>query len=167
MKLKNLILGLAAVASVMGTANANAQIPFENGGNPGIVISGSTSYSRLPKKAQAFIKKHFKNTDTKSCEKYYAKGSFEVELANGIDLEFNSKGELTEIDAPDNTTLPADVVKDVMPHKAFSRLEKDGFSDMVESIEFSRGKIYEVDLSIPSPDTYVFDINGEFIAIEE
>lgn len=38
---------------------------------------------------------------------------------------------------------------------------------MVESVEFNRGKVYEVELNIPGPDTYVFDLNGVFLAIED
>lgn len=167
MKFRNLISGMASLAILFGAADAVAQVPMNYGGNPGIVMAGSADYSQLPKKAQAFIEKHFKNVGVRTCEKYYAKGKFEVELQNGIDLEFNTKGELVEIDAPDNSLLPVTVVKDVMPRKAYERLEKDGYSGNVESIELNRGKVYEVDLNIPGPDTYVFDIDGVFLAIED
>ena len=74
---------------------------------------------------------------------------------------------MIEVDAPDNTVLPIAVVKDVMPRKAYGRLEKDGFAGMVETIELNRGKVYEVDLNIDGPDTYVFDVDGVFLAIED
>ncbi|WP_438589149.1 hypothetical protein [Duncaniella dubosii] len=34
-----------------------------------------------PKKAQAFIEKHFKDAGVMKCEKYFAKGKYEVECA--------------------------------------------------------------------------------------
>lgn len=167
MKLKALISGIASLAILSGAAGAVAQVPLGNGGNPGIVMSGSANYSQLPEKAQAFIEKHFKNIGVQTCEKFFAKGKYEVELRNGVDLEFNTKGDLIEIDAPGNTVLPEAVVKDVMPRKAYERLAKDGLTGMVESIELNRGRVYEVELSIQDPDTYVFDIDGVFMAIED
>lgn len=167
MKFKSLISGIASLAILFGAADAVAQVPMNNGGNPGIVMAGSADYSQLPEKAQSFIKKHFKNVGVRTCEKYFAKGKYEVELQNGVDLEFNTKGELIEIDAPGNSLLPSTVVKDVMPKKAYERLVKDGFADNVESIELNRGKVYEVDLNIQGPDTYVFDLDGVFLAIED
>lgn len=167
MTAKTLISGIASLAILFGAADAVAQIPANNDSNPGIVISGSATYAQLPKKAQEFIEKHFKDAGVLKCERYFAKGQYEVELRNGVDLEFNTKGDLIEVDAPDNTVLPIAVVKDVMPRKAYDRLEKDGFAGMVESIELNRGKVYEVDLNITGPDTYVFDLDGEFIAIED
>lgn len=167
MKLTHLISGLASLVILLGAADATAQAPVNMGVTPGIAMSGSANYSQLPKKAQAFIEKHFKGVGVRTCEKYFAKGKYEVELVNGIDLEFNTKGELTEIDAPDNTLLPVAVVKDIMPRKAFERLEKDGLTGAVESIKLNRGKVYEVELNITDPDTYVFDLDGVFLAIED
>lgn len=157
----------ASLALMSGGAVAVAQVPIGNGGNPGIVVAGSQSYSQLPEKARSFIEKHFKDTGVRTCEKYFAKGKYEVELSNGIDLEFDSDGNILEVDAPGKMMLPASVVKDMLPQKAYERLAKDGFASMVESVEFNRGKVYEVELSIPGPDTYVFDINGVFLAIED
>lgn len=54
-----------------------------------------------------------------------------------------------------------------MPRKAYGRLEKDGLAGMVETIELNRGKVYEVDLNIAGPDTYVFDVDGVFLVIED
>ncbi|MCM1076616.1 MAG: PepSY-like domain-containing protein [Bacteroides sp.] len=168
MKFRSIISGIASLALILGAADAaTAQVPNITGGSPGIVMSGSANYSQLPKKAKAFIEKHFKDVGVQKCERYFAKGKYEVELLNGVDLEFNTEGIITEIDAPDNNVLPVTIVKDVMPHKAYERLEKDGLTGNVETIEFKRGKIYEVELNISGPDTYVFDVNGAFLALED
>lgn len=150
-----------ALAMACGVTTASAQ------GGPGLVIQGSQTVEKLPSKAKAFINKHFKDVAVTKCQEYFAKGKYEVELRNGVDLEFDRNGKILEIDAPDNTTLAASVVKDILPSNAWKRLEKQGLTTSVESIEFRRGKVYEVELNIPSPDTYIFDINGTFLAIED
>lgn len=166
MKLKGLYLGvLAAVAFTVASPSVIFRAEAQS---PGIVMAGSQNYSSLPKDARHFIDKHFKGVGVSSCERYYAKGRYEVELNNGIDIEFDIKGKVKEIDAPDGAMLPVALVKDVLPGKAFKRLQDAGVVSRVESIEFDKkGKAVEVELSIPEPDTYIFDINGEFIAIQD
>ncbi len=166
MKVRKLLLTLASTLFLSAGTTALAQVPRINGG-PGIAVAGSTNYDKLPKEAKSFIDRHFKGVGVKSCEQYFAKGKYEVELNNGIDLEFDRAGKLTEVDAPGNTLLSVEVVKDFLPRKAYDRLKKEGLDTKVESIEFKKGKAYEVDLSIPDPDTYIFDVNGVFLAIED
>lgn len=166
-----LIIAFATVMTVMfGGLMSHAQVPSEPllmNTTPGIAVAGSEDYNQLPDKAKHFITKHFKNVGVKKCEKYFAKGEYEVELTNGVDIEFNLDGMVTEIDAPGKTFLPETVVKEILPHKAFTRLENEGLAGKVESIEFKKGRAYEVEIDIPDPDTYIFDINGEFIALED
>lgn len=157
-------MAAVVIACAPAAFQADAQVI---GGGPGIAMAGSTDISKLPDKAKSFINKHFKDVAVRTCERYYAKGKYEVELVNGVDLDFNTKGEIIEIDAPGNTVLAQSIVKDILPHKAYSRLEQDGLADNVESIEFKKGKVYEVDLQISGPDTYLFSPEGVFIAIED
>lgn len=165
----NLFLSLASAAVIMlagapVTAQAEPQI---NNGMPGIVMAGSQNYNKIPEKARKFVDKHFKGTAVSKCEQYFAKGQYEVELANGVDIDFNRKGEVLEIDAPDNTSLAQSVVKDLLHHGAYNRLVKDGYANKVESIEFRKGRAVEVEIGIEGPDTYIFDLNGTLIAIED
>lgn len=165
MKTKTLLATLVATL-IFSAGTISAQTPQQYTGGPGIVISGSENYNSLPKDAQNFVKKHFKNLSVVKCEKYFAKGKYEIELSDGIDIEFDSKGKVMEIDAPDGKCLPAVVVKDLIHGKAYKRLEKDGFATMVESIDFDRrGKAVEVEINMPEPDVYVFNIDGNFIAL--
>lgn len=165
-----LIIAFATTATMLfggffSKAQTPRELPIDT--NPGLAIAGSQNYSQLPEKARHFISKHFKDLNIQKCEKFFAKGEYEVELSNGLDIEFNLDGAVTEIDAPDNMFLPVSAVKEVLPHKSFSRLEKAGLTTKVESIEFKKGKAYEVEIGIPDPDTFIFDINGEFVAIED
>ncbi len=167
MKTKNFITA-AAVATLVATGfSAQARSARLNGGNPGIVMSGSQNYESIPAEAKRFIDRHFKDVGISKCEQYFAKGKYEVELSNGVDIEFNTKGDVTEIDAPDNAFLAPSVVKDLLHRSAYSHLEKDGLEAKVESIEFKKGRAVEVEVSIPDPDTFIFDIDGNFIAIQD
>ncbi len=167
MRTKNFITA-AAVATLVATGfSAQARSACLNGGNPGIVMSGSQNYESIPAEAKRFIDRHFKDVGISKCEQYFAKGKYEVELSNGVDIEFNTKGDVTEIDAPDNAFLAPSVVKDLLHRSACSHLEKDGLEAKVESIEFKKGRAVEVEVSIPDPDTFIFDIDGNFIAIQD
>ncbi|MBD5356023.1 MAG: hypothetical protein HDR88_03320 [Bacteroides sp.] len=166
MKTKVILSAFAALAIAFTTPAFEVQAQ-SIGGGPGIAMVGSANISQLPDKAKSFIDKHFKDIAVKTCEKYFAKGKYEVELVNGIDLDFNTQGEVIEIDAPDNAVLSPTVVKEILPHKAYSRLEQSGYINSIESIEFKKGKVYEVELKIADPDTYIFSVDGTFIAIED
>lgn len=162
MKLKNFIAGLGAVAVLLCAATVSAQMPVSG---PGIVVSGSSNYSQVPAKAKAFVDKHFKKIAIRSCEKNFIKGTYDVDLDNGVEIVFDKNGCVIEIEAAENSVLPVAVVKDVMHSKAFSHLEKAGMAGKVESIEFNKKKVCSVELQTGNPDTYLYDVNGVFIAI--
>ena len=168
MKLTHLLIsGVAIVAAIIVPSNLSAQQPY-GASNPGIAVAASQNYQQLPEGARKFINRHFKDVGITSTERYFAKGTYEVELANGIDIEFDNKGTVREIDAPDAMVLTSEVVKDLLPRKSFRRLNDAGLASAVEAIEFNRrGKAIEVELAINDPDTYVFDLDGNFLAIQD
>lgn len=166
--MKNLLIAAAAISAVAFTGfSASAQAPQQYDTNPGIVMAGSQDYSKIPGKAKKFIDKHFKGVAVRSCEQEFAKGKYDVELANGVEIEFNNNGDILEVDAPDNAYLSPAVAKDLLHDSAFGQLEKKGLLDKVESIEFKKGRAVEVSLDIPDPDTYIFDIDGNVIAVDD
>lgn len=143
-----------------------AQSPALNGG-PGIVMSGSMDVDNLPMKAKKFLRKHFNADRIVKCEREYAESRYEVDLRSGVDIEFSNDGDVVEIDAPDRASLPREAVKEVVGHKIFTRLEKDGYADSVESVDFSKGRVVEIEVMKASPDTYVFDLDGNFVVFED
>ena len=169
--MKSIALGLVMAMGVGMGATAQVAIPNKpvmQTGNPGIVMSGSQDYSKLPESARKFIERHFKGQKVTKCTQRFAKQRYEVELANGLDIDFDLNGKVREIEAPDNTVLSTAVVKELIHGKAYNRLVKDGIADQVEGIEFDKhGKAVEVEVNIPNPDVYIFDIDGNFIAIED
>lgn len=162
--------GALALGLAFASVNADAQTSSVRNmqGGPGIVVAASQNYNKLPKQAQSFLNRHFKGANVVKCEQYFTKNRYEVELSNGVDVEFDNNGKIVEIDAPDNQCLPAAAVKEVLHKRAYDRLVKDGLANKVESVEFNkRGKACEIEFSIPEPDLYIFDIDGNFIAIAD
>ncbi|MBD5249926.1 MAG: hypothetical protein HDS56_01955 [Barnesiella sp.] len=161
-------LMLAAAAAVMASA-VSAQVPSKpvEITSPGIVLAGSYDKTKLPKEAQEFITKYFPGTTVTKCEQYFAKGKISVELNSGVDIDFDTNGNPIEVEAPDHATLSRDVVKRLLHDTAFARLIADGYVDRVESIEIKRGRVVEVSIDKRNPDTYIFDVNGLFIALED
>lgn len=172
MKTRNIFVALALSLIMGGSSLSSAaqnRIPVQiAGGGPGIAVAASQNSSKLPKTARSFIQKNFKGVNVTKCVQYFAKNKYEVELSNGVDIDFDNNGKVVEIKAPGRSTLAPSVVKNLLHKNAYRRLEKDGLASKVESIEFKHNrKNVEVELSIPGPDTYIFDINGTFIAITD
>lgn len=141
--MKKIIIALA-VAAMAAPMACEAQQPQYGG--PGIAVAGSTDAASLPDAAKKFLDKHYKHVATSKVEKEYVDGSYEVDLANGVEIDFNSAGRITSIEAPDNgAALDENVVKDILPHKAFQELKKVGQNKNVEEIDFKDGKLYEVE----------------------
>ncbi|MDE6485348.1 MAG: PepSY-like domain-containing protein [Duncaniella sp.] len=158
-----------AAAAAMFASVAVAQVPPRpiEITTPGIVVAGSYDKAKLPKEAHEFIAKYFPGATVVKCEQYYAKGKVSVELNTGVDIDFDMKGNPVEVEAPDRAALPREVVKKLLHDTAFARLIADGYADKVESIEIKRGRVVEVSVDKRDPDTYIFDINGLFIALED
>ena len=74
-------------------------------------------------------------------EQEFADNTYEVEFAEGTEIEFNGKGDWTEVDAPGNRTIPISIVKSLLPERAFKELLKKKQAENVETIKHS-GKGY-------------------------
>ena len=99
--------------------------------------------SQLPKAAQEFIDAHFAGVDL-----LYAKedcnilfNSYEVRLANGVKVEFSSKGNWEEVDGG-QSAVPAAIV----PQHIKDYIEKNYAGERILVIEKNRND-YEVKLS--------------------
>ncbi len=119
--------------------------------------------TELPADAQTFIKKHYESSTIRECEQ---DGSYyEVELRNGVDLAFNSKGELMKIDAG-YRKVPAEILKQILPQKAYAELETRKILNKVEEVEFKRAGI-KVETSEWGDDEYRFDLEGNLLSVTD
>lgn len=47
-------------------------------------------------------------------------------MADGTEIEFDSKGKILEIDAPDNAVLKPGLVRDLVGRKMYDKLKSNG-----------------------------------------
>lgn len=102
------------------------------------IADRNISTNELPSEAKSFINKLYGNATIYDCEIDGMK--YDVDLSNGIDLEFNNSGKLIKIDA-EHGVIDQSVVKSILPAKAFNHLQSQGVADKVEEIEFKRNSI--------------------------
>lgn len=146
-----LTLALAAAPAV----TVSAQYPL----GPGPAVAGSATASQLPQKASKFLKKHYGHTSVHSIEREFAPGTFDVKLSDGTDIEFSSAGDVIEIEAPDRgPALPADVVKAVLPARAYKRLKDAGQDRNVDEIELRDGRVYVIKTRAVKKMKYGYDV---------
>lgn len=164
-RLTSLAVALAATASLTLALPVNAQIPDFTSPMPGIVVAGSIDISRLPSKAHDFIKKHFKDIPIVKCQEEYMPQEYEVEFADGTEVDFDAKGEWVEVDAGTSRIIPATLVKDMLPRRAHDELSRRNVIGLVETIK--RGdKGYKVELRGVELDDYRFARDGKLISVK-
>ncbi|MBQ8361731.1 MAG: PepSY-like domain-containing protein [Bacteroidaceae bacterium] len=142
--MKRLMLMMVLVLSVMMMASARGRVTRDT--------------SVLPAEAREFIKTQFPSTSIsylKVDKGMFNGNSYEVRLADGTELDFNSKGEWTEIDceprAVPSTVIPETISQYMKQHYARQRIVK---------IERSR-KGYE--LKLENDLEVDFDTYGNFL----
>lgn len=165
MKAKTILLTVMALGCFSLGMKAMAQ--YYNNTTPGLLISGSCETTSLPKDAQKFLKKHFGDVAVKKCTHDFAQAVYKVKLTNKVEIEFANDGKVVEIEAADRTRLSEDIVKEVLPAKAYKYLKDNKVANFVEGIEYSKGRVVEIDLDIPGPDNMIFDLDGTFLVITD
>ena len=99
--------------------------------------------NELPAKAQTLLSKHFKGQKVMlaTIESGVVSRSYDVVLRNGTKLEFDKKGNLTEIDCKQGI-----VPSQLIPQPIKNYLKKNYRGEAVRKIELNK-KEYEVELT--------------------
>lgn len=114
----------------------------------------------LPQNAQSFLKKYFPSSKTSYIikDKDYFSTDYEVRLENGTEIEFDEKGNWTEVDGKHRSIptafIPAKIMnylKEKFPNTTISKIEKGS-------------KKYEVELN--GDIDLEFNLNGDFLKID-
>lgn len=142
-----LTLGLVISLAAMGCSSHDHDEPI--------------SFNALPAPAQSFIKTYFKGLTTTRVEKDGHNGtvSYDVMLSDGTDIDFDSRGEWTDVDAPAGKTVPSGIVMapiakfvaDTYPNMGINEISRDANG---YDVELTNG----VDLE--------FTVDGAFIRID-
>lgn len=125
----------------------------------GPVVSGSVDYSSIPSKARKFLQKHCDGHAVVKCDKQFTSGDFEIALADGIEMEFDAKGNLMDISAPDNYSLSPALLKAVVPGKLYNLLDHNGFKSCVEAVHHDKAG-YRLEVADPVFDQVCYDPSG-------
>ena len=97
----------------------------------------------LPVKAQTVLSQHFNNQKVNfaSIESGIIDKNYDVVLQNGTKLEFDKKGNVTEIDCKQGA-----VPEKLIPQAINTYLQENHFGQTVRKIEFNKNE-YELELS--------------------
>ena len=103
----------------------------------------SISVTALPAKAQTLLNNHFRNQKVMlaTIESGVLSRNYDVVLQNGTKLEFDKKGNLTEVDCKQGT-VPAQLV----PQAINNHLKDNHAGQSVKKIEIDKNE-YEVELT--------------------
>lgn len=122
----------------------------------------STDTNRLPAATRQFIHKHFPNTPVSHLKiesNLLGIQSYDVILTNGFDLEFDAKGNWTEIDGKQKP-VPVSAI----PPK-IAEFQKNKFpKQQIVSIE-KRAREYEIKLS--NEIDVIFDLKYNFVRYDD
>lgn len=154
-----LIAGAATVSAT--AADPNVPLRFVT---PGPVIAGSVDMSQLPADAVKYLDKYFNGVKAMEIDREYLAGKYDVQMADGTEIDFDSKGKVVEIDAPDGYALDVTLLKSILPADAVKFLEKNRQACMVEKVERKRST-YEVDLADRDETQLRFDHRGKLFGI--
>lgn len=99
--------------------------------------------TELPVKAQTVLSQHFNNQKVTfaSIESGIIDKNYDVVLQNGTKLEFDKKGNVTEIDCKQGA-----VPEKLIPQAIRTYLQENYFGQTVRKIEFNKNE-YELELS--------------------
>jgi len=121
-----------------------------------------TDVSVLPQNAQDFITNNFSDATVEKADKedkwfsWDKNEMYEVHLSNGVKLDFNKAGEITEIDSRDNAPIPMEAV----PTEVKSYVEANHSGAEIISWERDNDE-QEVELS--DGTDLEFDSKGKFL----
>lgn len=121
-----------------------------------------TDVSVLPQNAQDFITQNFGDATVKKADKedkwlsWDKNEMYEVHLSNGIKLDFNKAGEITEIDSRDEAPIPMEAV----PAEVRTYVEQNHSGAQITSWERDNDE-QEVELS--DGTDLEFDNKGKFL----
>jgi len=116
---------------------------------------------QLPSKAQIFIKNTFAPTDISYIleEREVFSKEYNVKLKNGTEIEFDSKGQWTEVDGK-RVAVPAKII----PAKIVDHVNKSFPETQIVKIKKSNRKI-EVELT--NDLELEFNAKGDFVRIDD
>ena len=82
-----------------------------------------------------------------------------IALADGIEMEFDAKGNLVDISAPENYSLAPTLLRAVIPGKLYNLLDHNGFRSSIEGVCHDKSG-YSLRVADPVFDQVRYDPSG-------
>ncbi|MDE6073647.1 MAG: PepSY-like domain-containing protein [Muribaculaceae bacterium] len=155
------ILGIGFIMSIGTMFMAQAQ-SFYTGVGP--AISEGVSKVKLPAAANKYISNYFEGVSIVKADREFMSGSYDVEMADGTELEFNKDGKIIEIDAPDGYALSNRTLGSILPAKAIETLRNLGTDQLVTNVE-KTAQGYTAEIAGNDDMEYQFNNRGEIVSI--
>ncbi len=123
------------------------------------------SYNGLPETSRMFIEKHFSgDSQTREIEYENESGVYKVEMNNGYEIKFNSKGRVIEVDSPKGRSIDEILAKAVLPAKIVNQLTAERLLDDIDEIKVLRDGGYLIEIDKYSKNKKMrFDSDGNFV----
>ncbi|MDO4225302.1 MAG: PepSY-like domain-containing protein, partial [Bergeyella zoohelcum] len=142
--------------------DANGNLSNSNPSTP------STPQASLPQEANTFLQTHFAGVNISRIERDSDDNDYEVYLANGYELEFNSTGIWKDVNGGTNRPLPASVLA-LLPSGIENYRATNYPSTTIIEVEknFTNGTLtgYNVDLS--NGVDLIFNADGNFVRFDD
>ncbi len=113
--------------------------------------------AQLPQKAKDFVSQHFAKTtiQSTSSEIEHNRTEFEVKLANGVEIEFDDKGNWHSVDGNNN-----DIPTDFIDSKIVSYVKTNFPNDAITQVDIDPN---DIEVELKSDTELKFDRKGNFI----
>lgn len=132
-------------------------------GGPGIAISGTGTTQQLPEKAQKFLEKYYGGDKIDNIKLDFVKGSSEVKLADGTNINFDRNGGVTDIRQGGNRSINTDALSEIIAPNVYLHLIEVGDIQNVTMVKNAEGNGTCVILINTTPSQLIFDVDGSFI----
>lgn len=123
------------------------------------------AYNGLPETSRMFIEKHFsRDSQTREIEYENESGVYKVEMNNGYEIKFNSKGRVIEVDSPKGKSVDEILAKAVLPATIVNKLTSERLLDYIDEIKVLRDGGYLIEIDKYSKNRKMrFDSDGNFV----
>lgn len=119
----------------------------------------------LPQTARDFCALYYPGASIAATSVDYSNLCYEVELNDGTEVEFDSRGQWSEVSAGSRNVIPESVLGQLLPVRSYRELASRGLLGSVEKLERQDTGVYEVELRGVHYDTYYFDADGKLLYI--
>lgn len=146
MKRMNKLFLIVAIATLSLTAQAQDKI---------------VTFDQLPKAAQNFVSTYYdiNQVSYAALDKEFLSTSYKVKLNTGVEIEFDDKGDWTEVDA-DHKAVPSQIV----PAKILASVKKS-FPN-IEIVQISKSS-RKIEVELANGIDLIFNKKGEFIRVDD